>query len=71
MMKAYKFDEVLEIVESFSAEDQDALIEVLQRRRSEQRRTEIAVNITQAEEEYKQGKAKRVTVDELMAEFKE
>ncbi len=71
MIKAYRFDEVLEIIESFSAEDQDALIEVLQRRRSEQRRSEIAANITQAEEEYKQGKAKRVTVDELMAEFKE
>ena len=35
MIKAYRFDEVLEIIESFSAEDQDALIEVVQRRRSE------------------------------------
>lgn len=70
-MKRYNFNEVLEIVETLSAEDQEALIEVVRRRGAEQRRMEIAANIVVAHEEYKAGKGRRVTVDELMAELKE
>lgn len=67
--KQLGFDEVLDRVETLSASDQEVLIERLKKRLSQKRRQEIAANIVEATEEYKSGKARRLTVDKLMAEF--
>ena len=65
------FDEVLDVVETLSASDQEVLIELLKKRLSQKRRQEIAANIREATEEYKAGKARRLTVDEFMADLEE
>jgi predicted CopG family antitoxin len=63
------FGEVLEAVDKFSLEDQETLIEVLQRRLIERRREEIAKEIREARREFQSGQCRAVTPDELMAEI--
>jgi hypothetical protein len=60
---------VIEYVEALSPEDQDLLLELIHKRRIEQRRQEIARNATQTLEAVKTGKAKRGTLAELRADF--
>lgn len=63
------FNEVLEHVEAMSVEDQEALIDLVQRRLVERKRAEIAANIAKAQEEYQAGQVFRGTVDELIADL--
>lgn len=67
--KQWGFDEVLDMVETLSASDQEVLIELVKKRLAQKRREEIGANIVEATEEYKSGKARRLTVDKFMAEF--
>ncbi|MCT7960731.1 hypothetical protein NG799_00565 [Laspinema sp. D1] len=69
--KHLAFDEVLDGVETLSASDQEVLIDLVKKRLAQKRREEIAANIVEATEEYKAGKARRLTVDEFMAELEE
>lgn len=69
MTQITNFDQVLDSVEKLSVEDQEALIDLVQRRLVERRRAEIATNIVKAQEEYQSGRVMRGTVDELMAEL--
>lgn len=69
MTQITSFNEILESVEQLSVEDQEALIDLVQRRLVERRRTEIATNIVKAQEEYQTGQVFRGNVDELMAEL--
>ncbi|MEW6497264.1 MAG: hypothetical protein AB1589_32890 [Cyanobacteriota bacterium] len=69
MTQIINFDQVLESIEKLSVEDQEALIDLVQRRLVERRRAEIATNIIKAQEEYQSGRVMRGTVDELMAEL--
>jgi hypothetical protein len=69
MTQISDFNEILESVEKLSVEDQKALLDVVQRRLVERRRSEIAKNIVKAQEEYQAGQVIRGTVDELMAEL--
>lgn len=69
MTQITSFNEILESVEKLSVEDQEALIDLVQRRLVERRRTEIATNIVKAQEEYQTGQVFRGNVDELMAEL--
>ena len=70
-MSKASFNEVLEMAEFLSASEQDFLIEILQKRLVEKRRKEIAASIAEAHQEYKTGKTKKVTVDELMPDLDE
>jgi hypothetical protein len=69
MEKVLSFGEVLETVEQLSLEDQAMLIDIIRRRIIEQRRSELAKDIQEAQKEFKAGNARRVTPDELMAEI--
>lgn len=60
---------VIEYVEALSPEDQDLLLELIHKRRIEQRRQEIARNTEQTIEALKTGKAKRGTLAELRADL--
>ena len=64
-----RFDEVLDVVETLSPQDQEILIDILQKRLIQKRRQEISANIVEAHEEYKAGKTRRVTVEQLLSEF--
>ncbi|MBW4689171.1 MAG: hypothetical protein KME40_29785 [Komarekiella atlantica HA4396-MV6] len=69
MNKAIPFQTVVEYVEALSTEDQDLLLELIQKRRVEKRRQEIANNAAQTLEAIKTGKAKRGSVADLRADL--
>jgi hypothetical protein len=69
MENAITFGELLEAVAQLSREDQEALVEVLNRRLLEQRRDEIAREIQAAMKEFESGQCREVTPDELMKEI--
>jgi len=69
MMQTITFNEVLETIEALSIEDQIALLEVMQHRLVDSRRTEIANNILKAKAAYQAGSLFRGTVDEAITEL--
>lgn len=69
MAEFSKFDQVLESIETLSLDEQEALVQVVQRRIVEKRRDEIAENITQSRLEYAKGKVFRGKVSEIMNEL--
>lgn len=69
MNKPVRLQTVLEYVESLSPEDQDLLLELIYKRRVEQRRQEIARNAEQTLEALTTGKAKRGTLADLKADL--
>lgn len=66
---AVAFHEALELVDQLPEEQQRGLVEILQRRQSERRREALAASIQEARAELAQGKARRGTVDDLLAEL--
>ncbi|KOP24436.1 hypothetical protein AMR41_21025 [Hapalosiphon sp. MRB220] len=69
MSKPVSFQTVIEYVEALSTEEQDLLLELISKRRIEQRRQEIAANATQTLKAIKTGKAKHSTLEELRADW--
>lgn len=69
-MTAYSFDAILKLVEEMSDDEQITLIDLIEKRRTEKRRDEIALNIARANEEYARGQVFRGTLDDVMAELK-
>ena len=69
MSDPVSFQKVIEYVEALSLQDQELLLELIQRRRVEQRRTEIARNAAQTLEALVAGKAKRGTLADLRADL--
>ncbi|UBF28597.1 hypothetical protein K9N68_12380 [Kovacikia minuta CCNUW1] len=63
------FDNILDAIETLSPNDQIALFNIVQRRLSDRRRTEIATNIAKAKQDYQSGNVFRGTVDEAIAEL--
>jgi hypothetical protein len=61
--------DLLEAVGQLSLEDQEAFMEVLNRRLAETRRKEIAREIQAAVQEFESGKCQEVTPDELITEI--
>ncbi|MBE9033897.1 hypothetical protein [aff. Roholtiella sp. LEGE 12411] len=69
MSKLVSFQTLVEYVEALSTEDQDLLLELIQKRRVEKRRQEIANNAAQTLEAIKTGKAKRGSIADLRADL--
>jgi hypothetical protein len=67
--KTIQFNQILEMIDHLSVDEQDDLINIVQHRQIEKRREEIANNINQARQEYQEGKVFRGTVDEIIAEL--
>ncbi len=63
------FDEILDDVEKLSLEEQETLIDILNRRVIDRRRLELAKEIQEAQKEFQEGSVKTVTPDELMKEI--
>ena len=61
--------EIIDQVESLSIEDQDQLFELIRKRRIENRRDEILANAQEVMEAFKNGTAKRGSVDDLIADL--
>ncbi|MEA5578455.1 hypothetical protein [Anabaena sp. UHCC 0451] len=61
--------EIINSIESLPTEDREYLFEFLQKQRSEKRRTEILTNAEELKQAFKDGTAKRGTVDDLIADL--
>jgi ribosome recycling factor len=68
-MKTTTFDEALDIIESFPEEQREAIVEIVKRRLTEERRERLAQTVKEAREEYARGEVRRGTVDELIREI--
>ena len=71
MTKTIPFNQILEMIDDLSLEEQEELINIVRHRKIEQRREEIANNIAQANQEYQQGNVFRGSVDQVIAELNE
>ncbi len=65
------FQDVLERIEQLSVSDQEALIEIVQKRMIELRRQEIAENARATRQAFHEGRASYGTVDDLRRELEE
>ena len=61
--------EIIDLVQSLSIEDQDQLFELIRKRRTENRRAEILANAQEVMQAFKNGTAKRGSVDDLIADL--
>jgi len=61
--------EIIDQVESLSIEDQDQFFDLIRKRRIENRRAEILANAQEVMEAFKNGTAKRGSVDDLIADL--
>ncbi len=59
------FQQALDVIEQFSADDQQVLIEIVRRRLVEQRRAEIARNARSTVQAFREGRARYGTIDDL------
>ena len=65
------FDELLDTIEQMPIEQQETLVDVLQKRLLELRRQQIAQNAVEARQLYKMGKLPHGTVDDLLLDLDE
>ena len=63
------FHEALDIVESLPEYQQESLIDIVRHRLIEYRRSSLASSIKEAKREYKNGKVRRGSIDEIMKEI--
>jgi hypothetical protein len=69
LMGNITFQKALEIVESLPEEQRESIVDIVKRRLIEERRGRLAQSIKEAREEYKRGKIRKGTVDDLMNEL--
>lgn len=63
------FHQVLDNTEQLSVEEQETLIDILQKRIADKRRDEIVQEIQQARQEHIEGKTTPVSPDDLVMEI--
>ena len=63
------FSDVLETIETFSFEEKETLVDILQHRLQESKRQRVVNSVREARLEYERGEAKVATVDEIMSEI--
>ncbi len=68
-MQNTRFNQILEMIDNLSLDEQEDLINIARHRQIEQRREEIATNIIKADQEYQQDEVFRGTVDDVITEL--
>lgn len=68
MESVLSFADVLEAAEQLSLEEQESLLELLQRRLVERRRTVLAREIEEARREFREGRTRTMTPAEIIVE---
>ena len=63
------FGEVLDAVDRLPLEEQEILVDVLHRRIIEHRREQLASEILQAQQEFREGRCQPIIPEALMKEF--
>jgi hypothetical protein len=64
-----RFAEIVEQADSLPVEDQEELVELLQSRLRDHRRTELAGDIAEAQKEFEDGGSRPVTPKDLLREI--
>jgi hypothetical protein len=65
------FQKVIEEIETFSLEDQEILLDILNKRLAEQKRSQLLKDVAEARLEYRTGNFQLGTVDEFLAALDE
>jgi hypothetical protein len=68
-MTVTTFTEILEAADQLSPEDQESLIDILQKRLRDNRRAALVRDVQEAQKEFVEGKCKPVTPAQLMEEL--
>jgi hypothetical protein len=63
------FDDVLESADRLSPDAQEELLDILQRRITEQRRKDLILEVRKAQNEFESGQCKPSAPDDLMEEI--
>jgi hypothetical protein len=69
--KTASFADVLEAADRLPLDDQEMLADVLHKRVVAQRRSRLAAEVREAQEEYRKGEARPASPGEIMAEILE
>jgi hypothetical protein len=64
-----EFESAIEVVEALSFEEQKLLIDIIDKRLKQQRRSQLLQEVSEAEQDYAQGNVRRGSVADLMAEL--
>ncbi|MGA0127603.1 MAG: hypothetical protein ACO3LN_17825, partial [bacterium] len=70
-IKTSEFQQAIEAVENLSLDDQEVLLSILQKRLNDQRRIQIAQEVTEAKAEYTAGNFTVGTVDQFLSVLEE
>jgi hypothetical protein len=62
------FSDVVDAASDLSADEQEALLEILGRRLAERRRAQLVREVQEARTEFEAGHARKASVDEIMNE---
>ncbi|MDY6804874.1 MAG: hypothetical protein SXA11_13845 [Cyanobacteriota bacterium] len=68
-MTITSFQEIIDSIEQLSFDEQDYLFELIKKRRIEKRRSEIAADAKATLECFRQGKAKKGSIEDLIADL--
>ena len=69
MTQTITFNQILELIETLSIEEQEDLINIIRHRQIETKREEIAENIRKSAQEYEKGQVFRGNIDEVITEL--
>jgi hypothetical protein len=67
-MKASAFQQAIESVENLSLEDQEILLELLQKRLHQAKRIKLSQEITEVRQEFAEGNVQYGSVEQFLAE---
>ena len=62
------FSDVVNATDELTAEEQETLLELLRRRLADRKRAQLARDVAEGRAEYASGRAKRMSVNEIMDE---
>ncbi|MDM8550615.1 hypothetical protein QUF72_11070 [Desulfobacterales bacterium HSG2] len=63
------FGEILEAADKLSLEEQETLVDILRRRVNENRRAGLLCDVQEARKEFREGRCKPATPEEIMKEI--
>ena len=67
-MRISAFQQAIESVENLSLEDQEILLDLLQKRLNQAKRTKLSQEITEVRQEFAEGKIQYGSVEQFLAE---
>lgn len=70
-VQSLSFQDLIEAVESLPLDDQSTLVDIINKRIIEKRRTNLVVEVKEAREAFRRGEVKRGSVEDLMKDLED